>query len=98
MELLSTEIYESELNEDSKQVAVSVAGYFARSLSKRSKCKQCKEKLIAKQIDIDHDNYLRLLSRSGLITPSPSLRDFVLQIFSILDFTSVMLHKMPVRK
>ena len=70
MVFLSTDIYESELTEDSKQVAVSVAGYIAKSLSKSSKCKQCKQKLIAKQIYIDRDDYLRLLLRDGLIQGS----------------------------
>ena len=93
MEVLSTELYESELSDDSKQVAVTVAGYIAKSLTKRSKCSQCKENLVARGNDIIHDQYLKLLSRGGLITPSPSLRDFVFQSFNILDITSAMLHK-----
>ena len=93
MEVLSTELYESELSDDSKQVAVTVAGYIANSLTKRSKCSQCKENLVERENDIIHDQYLKLLSRDGLITPSPSLRDFVFQSFNILDITSAMLHK-----
>ena len=98
MEVLSTEIHESELSEDTKQVAVSVAGYIAKSLAKKSACDECRLKLVAEQRDIDHDDYLILLSRGGLITPSPSLRDFVFQTFSILDFTSPMLHEMTDNK
>ena len=68
MEDLSTELYESELSDDSKQVAVTVARYIAKSLTKRSKCSQCKENLVARENDIIHDQYLKLLSRGGLIT------------------------------
>ena len=70
-----------------------MAGYIAKSLTKRSKCSQCKENLVARENDIIHDPYLKLLSRGGLITLSPSLRDFVFQSFNILDITSAMLHK-----
>ena len=88
LEQLSTEIYECELNDDSKQVAVSIAGYIAKTLAKRTACTKCKEKLISDEKDINHDEYLKLLSRGGLTTPNPSLRDFVFQSFSVLDFTS----------
>ena len=64
MEILSTEIHESELSEDTKQVAVSVAGYIAKSLAKKSACDECRLKLVAQQRDIDHDDYLKLLSFS----------------------------------
>ena len=86
--LLSTELLECQLSEDSMQVGVTIAGYIAKKLSKRSKCQVCPSKGIAIDDDIAHDEYLKLLSRGGLIVPSPSLSHFVGHVFSILDFIS----------
>lgn len=88
LELLTTEILETELNEDSKEVAVVVAGYIAKKLREKQSCEECAGKLIAGQSSIENDNYLKTLSRGGLVTPSSALSEFVCQSFSILDFVS----------
>ena len=43
-------------------------------------------KLVATESGIEHDDYLQQLSRGG--TPNIALRDFIFQIFSIIDFIS----------
>ena len=43
-------------------------------------------KLVATGSGIEHDNYLQQLSRGG--TPNIALRDFIFQIFNIIDFVS----------
>ena len=43
---MANEISECQLNEKSKEMAVSIAGYVAKTLSLRSGCNQCNEKLI----------------------------------------------------
>ena len=75
---MANEITECQLNEESKEMAVSIAGYVANTLSSRSECNQFKEKLIFTNKDNghNHDKYLRLLSRGGLIVPSLALTDF----------------------
>ena len=84
----TTEILESELSDDSKEVAVHIAGFIARKLSKRRKCEDCSALLKAGENTIKHDEYLKLLSRGGLVCPSPALHNFVCQTFSIIDWLS----------
>ena len=43
---ISTELLEVELMDDSKEVAVTISGYIAKKLSKRSKCRACPSKMI----------------------------------------------------
>ena len=86
---MANEISECQLNEESKEVAVSIAGYVAKTLLSRSDCNQCKEKLIFnKDNGHDHDKHPRLLSRGGLTVPSLALTDFIFQTFSILHYIS----------
>ena len=74
------------MNEDSKQVVCTVAGYIVKTFSGRTNSTECKLKLIANEKFIEHDKYLDLLSRGGLTTSCPSLCDFNFQILSMLDF------------
>ena len=64
---MANKISECQFNEESREVAMSIADYVAKTLSSRSDCNQCKEKLIFNNKDNghDHDKYLRLLSRGG---------------------------------
>ena len=66
----------------------------AKTLSLRSDCNQCKEKLIFNNKDNSHfhDKYLRLVSRGGLAVPSLAITDFILQTFSILHYISPTVH------
>ena len=90
---ITTEILEAELNDDSKEAAVTIGGYIAKKLTQRSKCSVCHLKLISAGKHIANDNYRLTLSRGGLICPSPSLSNFVCHSFSILDLINPMLQK-----
>ena len=58
------------MNEGSEQVAVTVAGYIAKTLSGRTNSTDSKLKLIANEKFNEHDEYLNLLPYDGLNTPS----------------------------
>jgi hypothetical protein len=47
---------------------------------------------VCNDTNTNHDAYLHILSRGGLTIPSQSLKDFVFQAFSILDFISTIIH------
>ena len=85
---MANKISECQLHKESKEVAVSIAGNVAKTLSPRSDCNQCKEKLILNNKDngYDHEKYLRLLSGGGLTVPSLALTDCIFQTFSILHY------------
>ena len=96
----SEEIIESVLDNHSTEVAITISGYVARKLTKRSKCEDCKTSLIACDNDIENDSYLSLLSRGGLFVPSKSLAEFVCTSFAILDYieNDILATSVPVRK
>ena len=97
---MANEISECQLNEENKEVTVSIASYVAKTFSSRLDCNQCREKLIFnnKGNGDDHDKYLRLLSREGLIVPSLALADFNFQNFSILHYISPTIYKVAKTK
>ena len=74
------------LDDNAVEVAITISGYVARKLLKRSKCDNCKLALTSQQIDLDNDSCLKTLSRGGLFTPSRCLADFVYNSFAILDY------------
>ena len=78
-----------------------ISDYIANSLSKKNICAACEAKMITDETSIKYDEYLRTLSRGGLICPSPPLRNFVFQSFGILDYMSQIIHNItqnvPVR-
>ena len=49
------EISESVLDDDSSEVAISISGYMAKKLLKRSKCKDCENKLTVHDQDFQND-------------------------------------------
>ena len=85
---ISVEVEESCLQKESREVAVSVAGYIARKISQRVKCDNCDPFLKCQspeekdELEVD---YLDLLSRGGLIVPGKHLEEFVSHAFAILD-------------
>ena len=89
---LSTELLETEISDDTREVTIMIAGYIAKKLRKRKVCPVCKAKLIADKTSIKYDYYLRTLSCGGLICPSPPLRDFVFHCFGTLDYISQIIH------
>ena len=74
LDQISSEIYEYQLNEDSNKEDVSTAVYVAKTLSIRSSCIHCKEKLLLDDENNEHDNgkYMQLLSLGELTVPSLS--------------------------
>ena len=87
-------LLEIEISDDTREVALMIAGYIAKKFSKRKVCAICKVKMIADETIIKSDEYLsiRILPREGLICPSPPLRDFVFQSFGTLDSISQIIH------
>ena len=83
-----TEIFETELIEGSKQVAVYLAGYVAKKIKKHLKCHVCNNKIISNDNNVENDEYFKTLSRGGLIVPCTTFKDFVCQRFSILELIS----------
>lgn len=85
----SNDIEEATMSNDTIEVATDIAGYIAKKLRKRSKCDACKSSLVSRSIeDVENNNYLKILSRGGLTTPSQELSDFTCNSFAALDFTS----------
>ena len=85
-------LLEIEISDDTREVALMIAGYIAKKFSKRKVCAICKVKMIADETIIKSDEYLRTLPCGGLICPSPPLRDFVFQSFGTLDSISQIIH------
>ena len=96
---IEAEILESQLSEESYQAAVYVAGYVAKKLIERSHCNICISILKASPNDLSHTEYLRNMSRGGLIIPSVKLVQHVSSGFSTLDLTDNLISKseVPVR-
>ena len=69
---MTNKISECQLNEESKEVAVSIVSYVTKTLSSQLDCNQCKEKLIFNNKDngYDHGKYLSLLSHEVLTVSS----------------------------
>ena len=80
------EIAECVLDDNSMEVATTIAGYVAKKLIKRSKCDNCISLLKAGDTEISNDLYFNTLSRDGLFVPSKKLAEFVCSAFAILDF------------
>ena len=88
-------LYEASLTDDGKEVAITVAGYIAKKLSDRTKCCDCKPNLISTIETVYENRYFNLLSRGGFTVPSPSLADFVVHSFAILDIVDDKIMKFP---
>lgn len=86
---------EAMLTDDSIEVASTIAGYIAKKLAKRSKCKSCKNALISPPGTNFENKYFQLLSRGKLTVPSPAVADFVGNGFAILDAAEKKISKFP---
>ena len=63
---------------DSQEVAFTIAGYIAKTLTKLIKCQQCCMYMIADDNgDVPESHYFNLLSRGGLMVSSSPLTEFV---------------------
>lgn len=73
------EVY--QLNSSSLEVSNMIAGYVSRKASPlTSEC--CADKLVG---ECTNDEYIKLLSRGGLLVPSQNLSDMVATSFAVLD-------------
>ena len=89
-------LYEATMKKDGEEVATTIAGYIGKQLVKRSKCKDCKTALVLPKDTSSFDNtYFYQLSRGGLTVPSPSLAEFVVSSFAILDSVDEKIMKFP---
>ena len=85
-----------QLTQESREVAVHVAGYVAKRFLKSHAC--CKSHLtgIISESNPDHA-YITILNRGGLTIPSTSLTDYVCTSFAILSFTENSVIKSNIR-
>ena len=58
-----TDIFETELSQDSKQVAVYIADCVVKKIKKHLKCHVCNNKIISNDNIVENDEYLKTLSR-----------------------------------
>ena len=90
------DLFEITLVDDSIEVAQVVAGYAARKLLKKS-CNDCSVHLIDNNSN-DEENYLKLLSRGSLITPSKNLASMVACLFAQIEYISSAIDSKHVKK
>ena len=88
------DLHDACLTDDSSEVAVVVAGYIAKKLKERSKCRECKLGLTC-NIQYGDQSYFNLLSRGGLTKPPQDLADLVIKAFAILDSIASIIMKFP---
>ena len=88
-------ILDAVLTDNSVEVASTIAGYIAKKLSKRPKCKDCKAALISPPGTNFDNKYFEVLSRGNLTVPSPAVADFVGNGFAILDSADKIISKFP---
>ena len=60
---LEIEIQECSLDDDSREVSTTIAGYVSKQLQSRSNCASCKKMLVADEDGVENDKYLKILSR-----------------------------------
>ena len=91
---------EAVLDDNATEVAITISGYIARKLLKRSKCDNYELALTSQQAELDNDSYLKTLFRGGLFMPSRCLADFVCNSFAILDYLEhdIIAFEIPVAK
>ena len=85
-----------QLTQESREVAVHVAGCVAKSILKSHAC--CKSHLTGIILESNPDRaYITILNRGGLTIPSTSLTDYVCTSFAILSFTENSVIKSNIR-
>ena len=90
------ELFEINLCDDSVEVAQFVAGYAAKKLLKNP-CNDCSVHLIEINCK-NEENYLNLLSRGSLITPSKNLASMVACLFAQAEYINSIMGSSNVRK
>ena len=74
------------------EVAVTIAGYVAKKLKKRFGCQTGYQKMVSTNQDVLNNEYLKIFSRGGLISPSQPLSNFICHLFRILDILLFLLN------
>ena len=92
-----SELMEISLNEDTEEVAHTIAGYVARKILNKLDCEECCSRLIASSSGDDRD-YLNLLSRGGLLSPSDGLSTIFCSLFAQVDYIEGLIPTNSVRK
>ena len=88
LEVVSPDLENCYLNDDSAEVASVVAGYVAKKMIKRTQCFECKSLLVStseNECNFQNFAYLLKLSRGGLIFPATDLSHYVCKSFAMLD-------------
>ena len=89
LDKISDDIDTCMLDANAIQVSAVIAGYAARKvIVERSECVECKEMAVSTDAIEDmetENNYLKKLSRGGLIIPTTDLRHYIAKSFAILD-------------
>ena len=89
-----SKIMECSLDNGGAEVATTMAGYIAKKVAKKSKCKTCPEKLKGgNKTYLLYNEYWKRLSHSGLTVPSPSLAYFIYDCFAIPCFREMEIEK-----
>ena len=78
--------------EDSEEFAYISGGYAAKKLMKQIKCCECRTILTGTDTETP---YFQLLSRGGLITPSPILANIFCKGFTVLDVADSVIQQHP---
>ena len=90
-----------DLSQASREVAVHVAGYIARKVSKPKRFPCCREYVVGEYSESNPDHsYIGILNRGGLTIPSTTLLEYVCSVFAVLDWTQSVLKqsKIPDRR
>ena len=90
------ELFEVALCDDSIEVAQCIAGYAAKKLMKKF-CVDCCDYLVQNGGNKE-ENYLKLLSRGGLIMPSKNLASMVACLFAQVEYVDSAMDCNTVRK
>ena len=75
------EIIEAVFDDDAREVATTISGYFAKNIIKQNSCDSCKQTLALQEVGLENDSYLKLLSLGGVFVPS---RQLILSVVALL--------------
>ena len=89
----ASEILESCLSKDSKEVSTTISGFIAKKITEKFVCSTCSSLLISETDETIEDEYLKLLSRGGLTVPTSGLSNYVSHAFSALSVAESIIGK-----
>ena len=80
------EISEIVLDDDSPEVTLTISGYIAKKVLKRSKCKDCEKKLIVHDQDLQNDQVLNFTFKRRFICTTKGARKILVELFCDFGF------------